>query len=219
VAGGEPLYAKKVWDFIETIPNPENVTIQFQTNFSILEYKGVSIFEFTKKFKSVVYSISLDGLFETGEFQRTNFKTNVFLDNLKKLNEEVANNPNIRYDFTFTTSILNVFNFFETYDYLINNGFIKDYSNLRFQIVKWPAHLDVKNFNVVKEVKEYYSRTDIKGKYKNPFLKGDIENFITYIEKDGWVENKEHLENLKNYLIFSKDYNNLKLPNNLEKYI
>ncbi len=219
LAGGEPLYMKKVWDFIESIPYPENVTLQFQTNFSLLEYKGISIFEFTKKFKSVVYSISLDGLFETGEFQRTNFKTDVFLNNLKKLNEEISNNPNIKYDFTYTTSIINVFSFFETFDYLIDNGYIRDYANLRFQIVKWPAHLDVKNFNIIKEVKEYYSRTDIKGKYKNPFLEGDIQNFISYVESDGWIDNAEHLENLKNYLIFSTDYNKLKLPTNLEKYI
>jgi organic radical activating enzyme len=219
IAGGEPLYTKKVWDFIETIPSPENVTLQFQTNFSLLEYKGVSIFEFTKKFKNVVYSISLDGLFETGEFQRTNFKTDVFLDNLRKLNIEVSENPKVSYDFTFTASLLNVFHFFETFDYLIDNGYIKDYSQLRLQTVKWPAHLDVKNFNLIKEVKQYFSRTDIKGIDKNPFLKGDIENLILYIEKDGWIDNKEHLENLKNYLIFSKIYNNLKLPTDLEKYI
>jgi hypothetical protein len=53
----------------------------------------------------------MDGLFEVGEFGRTNFKTDVFLANLNKLNEVKKEYNNIVYDFTYTSSILNVFSF------------------------------------------------------------------------------------------------------------
>ncbi len=219
LAGGEPLYMKKVWDFIETIPYPENVTLQFQTNFSLLEYKDKSIFEFTKNFKNVVYSISLDGLFEVGEFQRTNFKTDNFLSNLSKLNDEIKTNPNITYDFTFTTTIINVFHFFETYDYLIENGYINDYSNVRLQIVSWPKHLDAKNFGVEKEIEDYFSRKEIKGIEKNPYLSGDIKNYILHIKQGIEGDYDEHLINLSNYIKWSSIYNNLIIPTHLNKFL
>ncbi len=219
LAGGEPLYMRKVWDFIETIPHPENVTLQFQTNFSILEYKDTSIFEFTKNFKNVVYSISLDGLFETGEFQRTNFKTETFLSNLKKLNEEIKLNPNISYDFTFTTTIINVFQFFETYDYLIDNGYINDYSNIRLQIVSWPKHLDAKNFGIEKEIEEYFDRKNIKGIERNPYLSGDIKNYILHIKQGIEGDYEEHLTNFRNYIKWSSLYNNLEIPKHLNKFL
>ncbi len=213
------LQEGKLGDFIEIIPHPKNVTLQFQTNFSILEYKDTSIFEFTKGFKNVVYSISLDGLFETGEFQRTNFKTQNFLSNLKKLNEEVKNNPNISYDFTFTATLLNVFQFFETYDYLIDNGYIADYSNIRLQIVSWPKHLDAKNFGLEAEIEEYFSRTEIKGVEKNPYLLGDIKNYLLHIKQGIEGDKEEHLTNLKNYLNWSSLYNNLPIPKHLHKFL
>jgi MoaA/NifB/PqqE/SkfB family radical SAM enzyme len=216
IAGGEPLYTKMVWDFIEKIPHPENVVIQFQTNFSLLEYKEKSIFDFTKKFKQVVYSISLDGLFEVGEFQRTHFKTDNFLSNLKRLNEEIKSNPNISYDFTYTTTVINVFSFFETFDYLIENGYIKDYSNIRFQIAKWPKHLDAKNYHLIDEIKKYYSRTDIKGIEHNPFLKGDFENFILHVEQGIEGDISQHLYELDRTIRFSSEYNNIKVPQRMK---
>jgi len=220
IAGGEPLYTKKAWDFIETIPHPQNVDLQFQTNLSILNYKGKNIFELTKGFKKVIYSISLDGLFEVGEFGRTNFKTDVFLANLNKLNDVKKEYTNIVYDFTYTSSILNVFSFFETFDYLIDNGYIIDYSNIRFQFVRYPDILDTKNFNVLNKAKEYYERTyTLKGIENSPFLLGDIENLLIYLQKENNTNTKEYLEKLKNYLIFSQNYNNIKIPSTLNQYI
>jgi organic radical activating enzyme len=220
IAGGEPLYTKKAWDFIETIPHPQNVDLQFQTNLSILNYKDKNIFELTKGFKKVIYSISMDGLFEVGEFGRTNFKTDVFLANLNKLNEVKKEYNNIVYDFTYTSSILNVFSFFETFDYLIDNGYINDYSNIRFQFVRYPDILDTKNFNVLFKAKEYYERRHtLKGIEHSPFLLGDIENLLIYLEKENNTNTKEYLEKLKNYLIFSENYNNIKIPSTLNQYI
>lgn len=216
IAGGEPLYTKMVWDFIEKIPHPENVTLQFQTNFSLLEYKDKSIFDFTRNFKKVIYSISLDGLFEVGEFQRTNFKTDNFLSNLKKLNEEIKTNPNISYDFTYTTTIINVFSFFETFDYLIENGYIEDYSNIRFQIARWPKFLDAKNYSLKHRIKKYYDRKIIKGIHNNPFLKGDIQNFILHIDQDIEGDMQTHLFEINRMARFSFDYNKTPIPEHIK---
>lgn len=220
IAGGEPLYTKKAWDFIETIPHPQNVDLQFQTNLSMLDYKGKNIFDLTKNFKKVIYSISLDGLFDVGEFTRTNFKTDIFLANLNRLNEVKKEYNNIVYDFTYTSSILNVFSFFETFDYLINNGYITDYANIRFQFVRYPDILDTKNFNVIHDIKTYYNRRfGVKGIEHSPFLLGDIENLLIYLEKENNTNTKEYLEKLKNYIIFARDYNKIEIPTILKKYI
>ena len=225
IAGGEPLYTKKAWDFIETIPHPENVDLQFQTNLSILDYMGKDIFDLTKNFKKVIFSISMDGLFEVGEFSRTNFKTDVFLKNLRRLADakKKYNNmgyKNLVYDFTYTSSILTVFSFFETFDYLIENEYIEDYEQVRFQFVRFPDILDTKNFNVINEVNEYYhKRFTTKGIEKSPFLMGDIENLLIYLQKENNINPEEYLEKLKNYLIFSSNYNNIPIPSQLKKYV
>jgi hypothetical protein len=162
----------------------------------------------------------MDGLFEVGEFGRTNFKTDVFLANLTKLNEVKKEYNNIVYDFTYTSSILNVFSFFETFDYLIENGYTSDYSNIRFQFVRYPDILDTKNFNVLDKARQYYERRHtLKGIEHSPFLLGDIENLLIYLDKENNTDTKEYLEKLKNYLIFSQNYNNIKIPSTLKQYI
>jgi len=39
------------------------------------------------------------------------------------------------------------------------------------------------------------------------------------LEKENNTDTKEYLEKLKNYLIFSQNYNNIKIPTRLKQYI
>jgi hypothetical protein len=73
---------------------------------------------------------------------------------------------------------------------------------------------------VLFKAKEYYERRNtLKGIEHSPFLLGDIENLLIYLEKENNTNTKEYLEKLKNYLIFSENYNNIKIPSTLKQYI
>jgi FMN-dependent NADH-azoreductase len=39
------------------------------------------------------------------------------------------------------------------------------------------------------------------------------------LQKENNTNTKEYLEKLKNYLIFSENYNNIKIPSTLKQYI
>ncbi len=111
-----------------------------------------------------------------------------------------------------------IFYFFSDH-YLIDNGYINDYSNIRLQIVSWPKHLDAKNFGIEKEIEEYFDRKNIKGIERNPYLSGDIKNYILHIKQGIEGDYEEHLTNFRNYIKWSSLYNNLEIPKHLNKFL
>ena len=63
ITGGEPLFHDKHYDFLERIlPEANHITLQYNSNFSTLEYKGKSILDLWKHFKRVSIRVSLDAL-------------------------------------------------------------------------------------------------------------------------------------------------------------
>ena len=112
------------------------------TNFSILKYKGKTIFEHLKDFRNVHFSISIDGLNEIGEFVRTGFDTKVFKKNLLVLKWAIDHYTNISYDFQYTCSVLNSFNFFE---FLEELG--EDDDLINFHYIQYPFWYNTINFD------------------------------------------------------------------------
>ena len=68
ITGGEPLYHSKHYDFLERcLPEAHHITLQYNSNFSKLDYKGKSILDLWRKFKRVsirklIKNIQSDGL-------------------------------------------------------------------------------------------------------------------------------------------------------------
>ena len=60
-AGGEPLMDPIHYRVLESIPNPENVTLKYSTNLSIMKLGKHDVLETWKKFKSIKLTISIDG--------------------------------------------------------------------------------------------------------------------------------------------------------------
>ena len=57
----------------------------------------------------------------------------------------------------------------------------------------------------------------MKGIENSPFLLGDIENLLIYLENENNTNTEEYLEKLKNYIIFGQMYNTVPIPTNLKK--
>lgn len=60
-AGGEPLMDPIHYRVLASIPNPENVTLKYSTNLSIMKMGKHNVIDLWKKFKSIKLTISIDG--------------------------------------------------------------------------------------------------------------------------------------------------------------
>lgn len=60
-AGGEPLMDPIHYRVLESIPNPERVTLKYSTNLSIMKLGSKNVLDLWHKFKSIKLTISIDG--------------------------------------------------------------------------------------------------------------------------------------------------------------
>ena len=176
-AGGEPFVLDEHFELLESIIDKKRISIMYNTNFSILKYKGKTIFEYLKDFRNVHFSISLDGLGEVGEFVRTGFDNKVFNKNFMLLKWAIEHYKNISYDFQYTCSVLNAFNFF---DFLKELN--EDHNLINFHWVKYPFWYNTIHFDEIKsDIIRLYKQNLYK--IESEKLKNSLLAFIEYLEK------------------------------------
>ena len=158
IAGGESLYMTEMYKFLENIENKSKITLNVHTNFSLLKFKKYDIFKLLKDFGMVNFFISCDGIGEIGEYIRTGFKWETFCKNVETLLVLENNTNNFHHNFHFTSSILNVFHFFEFLEEMKKRKYIKEDSQIQFYPVRWPTYLNSINFNIKDEIIEYYTK-------------------------------------------------------------
>jgi MoaA/NifB/PqqE/SkfB family radical SAM enzyme len=192
-AGGEPFVLEEHFKLLESIKNKSNISLMYNTNFSILKYKGKTIFEYLKDFRKVHFSISIDGLGEVGEYVRTGFDTKVFKKNLSVLKWAITQYKNISYDFQYTCSLLNAYDFF---DFMKELGESEELIN--FYFVHFPWWYNPVNFPEHKQkiIKLYESKI---GAIKSQKLKEGLEKYINYL-KSAKITTWDK-ENARKYLI------------------
>ena len=192
-AGGEPFVLEEHFELLESIQNKKNVTLMYNTNFSILKYKGKTIFEYLKDFRKVHFSISLDGLGELGEYVRTGFDTKIFKKNMMALKWAITQYKNITYDFQYTCSLLNVYDFFDFIKELKESHELINFHFVHFPWWYNPVNFDEHRYNII----SLYEK-NIK-KIKSDKLKEQLEKYINYL-KNSKVTNWDK-ENARKYLI------------------
>lgn len=124
IVGGEPLYIKEHYDFLELIANTKyakNIYIEYNTNLTNIPK---NIIELWKKFKRVLIGVSIDGYGKVLEYQRYPANWNQLYKNLTKINAFVKESLPIIYEtqlketeyssaawLAFTVTSLNVLHF------------------------------------------------------------------------------------------------------------
>lgn len=105
--GGEPLFTDTHLRFINLIPYPEQVTLQYTSNASI--YPSDLVLQSWKRFKTIIFSASLDGIEEQFDYVRwplswakvsrnlLRIKNNVDITNLLFRVEFTVNHANAYY--------------------------------------------------------------------------------------------------------------------------
>ena len=116
--GGEPLFTDTHLKFLKHIPCPEQVTLQYTTNGSI--YPNDEVLTEWKKFKVIIFAVSLDGIQEQFDYVRWPLPWDKVSKNLIRLKK----NPdiyNIMFRVEFTANFLNTYYFDRLENWVKNN--------------------------------------------------------------------------------------------------
>jgi organic radical activating enzyme len=224
IAGGESLYMTEMYKFLEGIKDKSKITLHIHTNLSLLKFKKYDIFELLKDFNTVNFFISCDGIGEIGEYIRTGFNWETFTKNVDKLliMEDVY--PNFKHNFHFTSSILNIFHFFEFLEEIKKRKYVKTDSQIQFYPVRWPTYFNSINFNMKNEILEYY--TSNINTIESIELKTQIQNFIDYVDKVDMEQDWQSIRNesgvdinaistFKDMMDFGNKFNETNVPESL----
>jgi MoaA/NifB/PqqE/SkfB family radical SAM enzyme len=90
-AGGEPLMDPIHYRVLDSIPHPENVTLKYSTNLSIMKMGKHSVIDLWKKFKSIKLTISIDGHRELNHTIRRGSDWDLLKSNIELVKRELDN--------------------------------------------------------------------------------------------------------------------------------
>jgi hypothetical protein len=213
-----------MYKFIEGIKNKSKTALHIHTNLSLLKFKKYDIFELLKDFETINFFISCDGIGEIGEYIRTGFNWETFTKNVDKLLIMENIYPNFKHNFHFTSSILNVFHFFEFLEEMKKRKYVKVDSQIQFYPVRWPTYFNSINFNIKKEILEYYISNI--NTIESIELKTQIQNFIDYVDSVDMTQDWQTIKNeggvdagaipaFKDMIDFGNKFNETELPKSL----
>jgi hypothetical protein len=107
--GGEPLMSDTHEQILKLIPNPENVIVQYTSNFSLMPHSQT--FKLWEKFKLIKLIASIDGVNDQFTFLRWPYKwinLEKFIDNIL-----ISAPDNIMFGVEHTVNLLNAFYYTE----------------------------------------------------------------------------------------------------------
>lgn len=138
-AGGEPLMMDEHWYILDKLKEIKrtDVNLCYNTNFSLVRYKGKNAFDYWKNFddKKVELWPSIDEIEDRAELIRSGTNWSNIDNNFKELNKY----PNIMVRPSITVSCMNVFRITEILDYFRSVG-INQFS---INMANYPSHYHV----------------------------------------------------------------------------
>lgn len=141
-AGGEPLVMDEHVLVLQKLIELGNtkIRLRYNTNFSNLKFKKLSILELWKKFEHVELGVSLDGHDHFASYIRKGSFYETLLTNRKMIATEC---PHIVVKVTPTISVLNIFILPEMILKLIEDQFVRE-EDFYFNILERPYHFNIK---------------------------------------------------------------------------
>lgn len=193
ITGGEPFLLPKHFTFIESIPEEAAADIQltYDTNFTTIEHKGKSVFEYLKKFKLVKLNISCDHYGDKLSWIRYPIDVQSFEQNLRIFDDTNFKNlySNVEINrLNVTTSILNVEDLDDIKNYYLDNFNIEtDFHN----VVNTPYYLNIKNHPLKQQLIRKYKN--------NPEYQTVIRNLKRKSNSNQWNYAIWYLNKLDNH--------------------
>ncbi|MFY0626352.1 MAG: twitch domain-containing radical SAM protein [Reichenbachiella sp.] len=150
-AGGEPLVMDEHYKVLDLLlkQGKTDVHLRYNTNLSLLTFKGKSVLDYWKKFNKVTVSASLDAAGDLGERIRRDSNWGEIKKNLRSIKKNCSH---IKLEIAPTISTLNVLAFPELHKGLVEEGLIEIdavYINMLFR----PHHYNIKNVEEINQVR------------------------------------------------------------------
>jgi len=143
LAGGEPLVTEEHYQLLHWLiaNNATQMKLRYNTNFSVLEFKGQNVLELWSHFENVEILASIDAVEELGEYIRTGSKWIAILANHQK----IKHLPNITFKISPTISVLNMAHLPDLIKECVKQDMI-DFEGLYINILERPIHYNVQIF-------------------------------------------------------------------------
>lgn len=147
-AGGEPLVTEEHYLLLDWLIENKitDVTLRYNTNFSILTFKHYEVLTYWKQFKQVEILASIDATEELGEYIRKEFNWQLFLLNREKIRGE----KHITFKLAPTVSVLNLAHLPTLYKTGIELNLIEP-ENFYVNILERPFHYNIKSLSPQKK--------------------------------------------------------------------
>jgi len=205
LAGGEPSIMDEQYMFIDYLIEKnlaKNIKIYCTSNINLrtLTYQRRNYIELLKNFKQVFFTVSVDGIYEKGEYIRKNMNYSIWKENFKYLIEEQnKSNGKFRVNTYSTIAMYNLLHVFDMVDEILSlNGDLPDDINLN------PLTTPI-----------FYNSTVLPIEIKNEFLdklvlfekKYPSQKYQTLIDKLHSIKNHVFSKNETDFLTKFFDFN------------
>ena len=193
-AGGEPLIMPEHFQLLSKLietGRSKNVTLVYNTNCTILDYKGNNLLDLWKNFKWVNIGASIDAMGPRIEYIRKGTRWSVIEKNLHKMFDYRNKQQNLGFYYSPTVSIFNVDHLPDMHRYFIDNGLADTQTLFLFNILLNPTYYSCKTLPL-----EYKLKTIDK-----------IERHIEWcVENNVLAEVIEKYRSVQQYLTDDNDY-------------
>jgi len=200
-AGGEPLLMEEHYDLLNFLDEQQHyqVTLRYNTNFSVLQTDKHNVLELWKKFDKILICASLDGYEKRGELQRKGQHWAGVKHNLQQLRKHV---PHAQVLITPTISVFNAFHIIDFHQKWVNEKLI-DVSDFWPNVLDNPNYYNIKIFppKIKEHLKNLYlqhikwlKKCPTNDSYRLDLLIKEYENTIVYLYDDNW---QQHIATFK----------------------
>jgi MoaA/NifB/PqqE/SkfB family radical SAM enzyme len=143
-AGGEPLMMEQHWRMLDRLIELEkfNIRINYNTNLSVMNFKGRDIFDLWNRFETVYVGMSIDHVGTRAEYQRYGASWSTIVKNFYDLQ---TRSPHVWFAPACTVTVLNILDLPHILQTLEELGFVTDIHGLTFNIAEWPDYLSVQS--------------------------------------------------------------------------
>jgi len=157
-AGGEPLLMEEHYNILEELVKRKrfDVRLIYNTNFTHIDLKGRSVFEYWRQFDSVAVGASLDGMGHPAEYIRKGTRWSDVVQNRHRM---IATCPNVDFYISPTLSILNAWHLPDFHREWCAAGLIQP-QDLNVNILQDPAYyrIDIATVEYKQRLEEKYRK-------------------------------------------------------------
>ncbi len=145
-AGGEPLIMPEHFDLLNKLIKmgvASKITLTYNSNVSIINYKGNDILALWSKFKFVTVGVSIDAVGDRAEYIRKGTRWETTERNLAKF-VKFKEQSNFDFFYSPTVSVFNAYHITDMHKYLIENNLASSNTLFLFNVLLHPHYYSCK---------------------------------------------------------------------------